>query len=140
MRFLAKRAIYNLETSILRVEQVPYIYVADAKVVPDSGVVVIEGSAKIDQLTNATIYVDTATSKHKITSCTIDIISKAELRGSGQYSFSCAGHKDERITFNDIKCTKETIGDKKKDKFDEYSLVAKGDIKDSDNFYIYIPN
>ena len=139
MRFLAKRAIYNLETSILRVEQVPYIYVADAKVVPDSGIVVIEGSAKIDQLINATIYVDTATSKHKITSCTIDIISKAELRGSGQYSFSCAGHKDERITFNDIKCTKETIGDKKKDKFDEYSLVAKGDIKDSDNFYIY-PN
>jgi hypothetical protein len=137
LKFLAKRATYNLETSILRVEQVPYIYIADAKVVPDSGVVVIQGEAKIDQLKNATIYVDTATSKHKITSCTVDIISKAELRGSGTYSFSCAGHKDEKIVFNDIKCTKETIGDKKKDKFDEYSLGAKGNIEDKDSFYIY---
>ncbi len=135
LRFLAKRATYNLETSILRVEQVPYIYIADAKVIPDSGIVIIQGEAKIDQLKNAIIYVDTATSRHKITDCTVDIISKAELKGSGNYSFSCAGHKDEKITFNDIKCTKETIGDKKKDRFDEYSLVAKGNITDS--FFIY---
>ena len=138
LRFLAKRATYNLETSILRVEQVPYIYIADAKVVPDSGVVIIQGEAKIDQLKNATIFVDTATSKHKITNCTVDIISKAELKGSGNYSFSTAGHKDEKIVFNDIKCTKETVGEKKKDKFDEYSLVAKGNVGDSTNeFFIY---
>lgn len=137
LRFLAKRATYNLETSILHVEQVPYIYIADAKVVPDSGIVIIEGDAKIDQLKNAIIYVDTATSKHKITNCTVDIISKAELKGSGNYSFSTAGHKDEKIVFNDIKCTKETVGEKKKDKFDEYSLGAKGDIAESDSFYIY---
>jgi hypothetical protein len=139
LKFLAKRATYNLETSILRVEQVPYINIADAKVVPDSGLVVIEGEAKIDQLKNATIYVDTLTNKHKITDCTIDIISKAQLIGTGHYTFSTAGHKDQQITFNDIKCTKETVGEKKKDKFDEYSLVAKGDIKDSDAFFIY-PN
>jgi hypothetical protein len=136
LKFLAKRATYNLETSILRVEQVPYIYIADAKVVPDSGIVVIQGEAKIDQLKNALIFVDTATSKHKITNCTIDIISKAELKGSGNYSFSTAGHKDEKIVFNDIKCTKETVGEKKKDKFDEYSLGAKGDITE-DSFFIY---
>ena len=140
LRFLAKRATYNLETSILRVEQVPYINIADAKVIPDSGIVVIQGEAKIDQLKNALIYVDTLTNKHKITNCTIDIISKAELKGSGEYSFSTAGHKDERIVFNDIKCTKETVGEKKKDKFDEYSLVAKGDIGDSANPFFIYPN
>jgi hypothetical protein len=32
-----------------------------------------------------------------------------------------------------------SIGEKKKDKFDEYSLVAKGDIPETDNFFIY-PN
>lgn len=138
LRFLAKRATYDLETSLLRAEKVPYIYVADARVVPDSGIVVIEGGAKIDQLNNAIIYVDTATSRHIITGCMVNIISKAELRGSGNYSFSCAGHKDEKIVFNDIKCTKETIaGEKKKDAFDEYSLGAKGNISDSDNFFIY---
>jgi hypothetical protein len=140
LKFLAKRATYNLETSILRAEQVPYINIADAKVVPDSGIVVIEGEAKIDQLKNATIYVDTITNRHKIVNCTVDIISKAELKGTGEYSFSTAGHKDQKITFNDIKCTKEVIGDNKKNQFNEYSLVAKGDVGDSANpFYIY-PN
>jgi hypothetical protein len=138
LKFQGKRAAYDLETSILRIEQVPYIYVADAKVVPDSGIVVIQADAKMDQLNHATIYVDTATLKHTITNCTVNIISKAELRGSGTYSFSCAGHKDEKIVFNDIKCTKETItGDKKKEAFDQYSLGAKGNISDSDNFFIY---
>jgi hypothetical protein len=137
LQFLGKRATYNLETSILRVEQVPYIYIADAKVVPDSGVVVIQGEAKIDQLKKATIFVDTLTSKHKIENCSIDIISKAELRGSGTYKYSCKDHKDQLINFNDIKCTKETIGEKKKDKFDEWSLIAKGDIAETDTFFLY---
>ena len=138
LKFQAKRASYDLETSTLRIQQVPFIYVADAKVVPDSGIVVIQADARMDQLTNATIYVDTATSRHKITSCTVNIISKAELRGSGNYSFSCEGHKDEKIVFNDIKCTKETIeGDKKKGEFNEYSLGAKGNITDSGTFFIY---
>jgi hypothetical protein len=137
LRFLARRATYNLETSILRAEQVPYIYIADAKVVPDSGVLVIQGEAKIDELKNATIYADTITMKHKLTGCTIDIISKAELKGSGNYLFSCPDHKDQPITFGDIKCSKETVGEKK-NKFNEYSLVARGDVGDTtDNFFIY---
>ncbi len=139
LNFLGRRATYNLETSILRVEQVPYIYIADAKVVPDSGVVIIQGEAKINQLHNATIFVDTTTSRHKIEKCTIDIISKAELRGSGEYKYSCKDHKDQTIVFNEIKCTKETIGEKKKEQFNEYSLVSKGNLEERDNFYLY-PN
>ncbi|MCW3127642.1 MAG: hypothetical protein JWO03_3300 [Bacteroidetes bacterium] len=137
LQFLGKRATYNLETSILRVEQVPYIYIADAKVVPDSGIVIIQGEAKIDQLHKATIFVDTITNKHKIENCTVDIISKAELRGTGEYKYSTKDHKDQKIIFNDIRCTKESIGDKKNFKFDAYSLIAKGPIEDKDNFYIY---
>jgi hypothetical protein len=139
LQFLGKRATYNLETSILRVEQVPYIYIADAKVVPDSGIVVVQGEAKIDQLHKATIYVDTITNKHKIENCTVDIISKAELRGSGEYKYSTKDHKDQKIVFNDIRCTKESIGDKKNFKFDAYSLIAKGPIEDTNKFFIY-PN
>ena len=137
LRFLGKRATYNLESSVLRVEQIPYIYIADAKVIPDSGVVVIQGEAKIDQLHNATILVDTATSKHKIESCTLDIISKAELKGTGIYKFSCKDHKNQIINFNDIKCTKETIGEKRKEQYTDYSLIAKGLIDDKDKFFIY---
>ena len=137
LKFMARRATYNLETSVLRTEQVPFIYIADAKVVPDSGIVIIQGEGKIDELHNATIFVDTITNKHKIEKCTVNIISKAELRGSGEYKYTCKDHKDQMITFNDIKCTKESIGDKKNFKFDAYSLVAKGNIEEKDSFYIY---
>ncbi|MBS1686477.1 MAG: brain acid soluble protein 1, partial [Bacteroidetes bacterium] len=137
LQFLAKRATYNLETSILRAEQVPYILIADAKVIPDSGIVVVQGEAKIDQLHKATIIADTLTAKHKIENCTVDIISKAELRGTGDYKFSTRDHKDEKITFNNIFCSKESLGDSKY-KFDAYSLVAKGQVLDTtDGFFIY---
>ncbi|MFN8310710.1 MAG: hypothetical protein U0T73_12175 [Chitinophagales bacterium] len=139
LQFLGKRATYNLETAVLRVEQVPYIYIADAKVVPDSGVVVIQGEAKIDELKNATIFVDTATLRHKIEKATVNIISKGELRGSGLYKFSTKDHKDQLVNFNDIRCTKETFEDKNKDKFTDWSLIAKGSPQDTEGFYIY-PN
>lgn len=137
LQFLAKRATYNLETSVLRAEQVPYILIADAKVIPDSGIVVVQGEAKIDQLHKATILADTLTSKHKIENCTVDIISKAELRGTGEYKFSTKDHKDQKIIFNNIFCSKESLGESKY-KFDAYSLVAKGQIMDTtDGFFIY---
>ncbi|MFN8277668.1 MAG: hypothetical protein U0T84_09300 [Chitinophagales bacterium] len=139
LKFLGKRATYNLQTAVLRVEQVPYILVADAKVIPDSGVVTIQGEARLDELKKATIVVDTITAKHKLENCNVNIISKAELKGSGTYKFSTKDHKDQLIQFDNISCQRESFEDKNKNKFTDWSLVAKGAPVDSDKFYIY-PN
>jgi hypothetical protein len=138
LKFLSKKAIYDLQSATLRCEQVPNIFVADAMVVPDSGIVLIESEAIMKTLKNATIFADTLSKKHKIENCTLDITSKAQLKGNGTFRYSCEGYKDQKLILNDITCQKEVIG-LKKDKTTEYSLTAKGDIKQEQKFRLY-PN
>lgn len=138
LKFPARRATYDLQTAILKIEKIPFIQIADALVIPDSNRVLIRAEAKMDPLKNATIWVDTTSRKHQIEKCNLEIISKAELRGNGIYKYSCAEHANQIITLSDISCKKEVTGMKKKEKTD-YSLVASGDIDVNNNFYLY-PN
>ncbi|MCS6819558.1 MAG: hypothetical protein NZ522_06350, partial [Chitinophagales bacterium] len=137
LNFIAKRATYDLLNSILTVEQVPEIIVADSRVIPDSGKVIIEADAKMRTLRNATIISDTISGTHKITKATIDIISKAELRGSGEYKYSTLNTPEQTIVFDDITVKKTTGG--KKGKEEEYHLASKGPITDDAKFVLY-PN
>lgn len=138
LKFRSKRATYDLKTSILRCEQIKFIHVADAEVVPDSGVVIIRAEAAMDQLKKATILVDTTDRRYKIENCTLDIISKGELKGNGTFYYNCAGFPNQPISFADISCQKEVMG-MKKTEFTDYSLVAKGVIGKPENFQLY-PN
>lgn len=135
LQFLGKRAIYYLTTSKLRVEQVPEIRVADASVVPDSGLVIIEAEAKMQQLHNAVIIADTINKKHKIEHATVDIYSKNELKAVGDYTYVTKGIK-ETINFGDIGCKKVTVG-VRKNKEDQWQLTAKSSIGADKNFVLY---
>ncbi len=137
LRFLGKRATYSLITSVLRVEQVPEIRVADASVVPDSGVVTIEAEAKMHQLINATIYADTINKYHKLEKATVDIYSKEELKGFGIYKYNTKDLK-EILYFSDISCKKEKEGERKK-AHDIWQLTGKAPVAKDSNFVIY-PN
>lgn len=136
LNFLGKRATYSLVTSILRIEQVPEIKVADASVKPDSGVVVIEEEAKMRQLKNAIIFADTIKKWHKIEKATVDIYSKAELKAIGEYTYNSKGTK-QIINFTDIGTKKSIDGDRKKDRTEVWKLYAKTDIDDKKNFTLY---
>ncbi len=65
LKFIGYRATYNLETSLLRIEKVTDIRVADASIAPDSGVVIIEAEAKMHQLRNAVITADTTNKTYR---------------------------------------------------------------------------
>ncbi len=135
LTFLGKRATYSLITSILRVEQVPEIRVADASVIPDSGVVIIEAEAKMNQLRHATIIADTAKKIHKIENAVVDIYSRNELKAMGDYRYTTKDVK-EIINFGDIACKKETTGERK-DKRELWKLNAKTVIDEKQNFVLY---
>ncbi len=137
LKFLGRRATYNLVTSVLRIEQVQEIKVADALVSPDSGVVIIEGEAKMHQLRNAVILADTFNRFHRFDSCVVDIFSKEELKAIGNYHYVT---KDiaETISFGDIS-TKKTTEGKNRKAHDLWSLVAKTNIDEKQQFVLY-PN
>ena len=135
LRFLGRRATYNLVTSLLRVEQVPEIQVADASVIPDSGIVVIEEQAKMHQLRNAVIIADTINRSHRFENAVVDIFSKEELRASGDYNYTTKGIK-EVINFGEITCKRESEGKHNK-QHDLVRLAAKSNIDEAKNFVIY---
>ncbi len=135
LKFLGKRATYSLITSILRIEQVPEIRVADASVIPDSGVVIIEAEAKMNQLRNAKIVADTIKKIHKLENAIVDIYSKNELKATGDYRYTTKDIK-QIINFGDVSCKRETEG-KGKNKTEIWRLIAKANIDENKNFVIY---
>lgn len=137
LNFIAKRATYDLLNSILTVEQIPEIIIADSRVIPDSGKVIIEADAKMRTLNNATIISDTISGTHKISKATLDIISKAELKGSGEYKYSTLNTPEQTIVFDDISVKRTTTGKKGKD--EEFHLSSKGPINEDAKFVLY-PN
>lgn len=87
LNFNADHAEYNLQTQELKVSGIPYIVVADAKITPENGEVLILENAKIGTLKNTTIVVDTLNGYHRLTEGVVDIMSRKEFSGYATYQY-----------------------------------------------------
>jgi hypothetical protein len=56
---MRQKAEYDIQTQQLKVSGIPYITVADARITPENNEVLILENAKIGQLKNTTIVMDT---------------------------------------------------------------------------------
>ncbi|MDX2002794.1 MAG: hypothetical protein SFW35_10205 [Chitinophagales bacterium] len=128
LKFLGKRAIFNMSTSIIEVSSVPEIRVADASIIPDSGKTTIMPGGLLDTLHNAVVVADTSNKSHRIHDATIIIDSKKEYHGKGLYDYVFNKNK-EFIAFDNINVKQD--GEKKKA---TYSTVANTRINETDTF------
>jgi hypothetical protein len=87
LSFYAERAEYDLNTQELKVSGIPYIIVADAKITPENGEVLIHENAKIGTLRNTTIIIDTLNAYHRLTEGVVDVISRKEFSGYATYQY-----------------------------------------------------
>ena len=87
LNFMSPKAIYDLDEYTIRADQIPWIRVADAKITPDSGRVVIRKKAKMDPLYNSTILANYVTQYHTIRDATVSILSRNDYVGSGTYTY-----------------------------------------------------
>ncbi|TVR80889.1 MAG: hypothetical protein EA412_04215 [Chitinophagaceae bacterium] len=87
LEFLGKRALFDLPSSLLTVEDVPYIPVANAHIIPDGNVVVIEGGGVMRELENATFKADTGDIAHEFYEATLQINGKKDFSGEGKFDF-----------------------------------------------------
>lgn len=136
LKFLAKRGIYNLQTSIMNLEQVPEIIVADSRVIPDSNKVTIEPEAKMRTLFNAKIIGDTIKGYQKIDKVTVDITGLKSLSGKGTYTYKMKNATEEKVAISEIKVNPIEIGEGR-DKKTEYRIFAKGNIDETEKFSLY---
>ena len=87
LNFMSPKAVYDLDTYTITADQIPWIRVADAKITPDSGRVVIRRKAKMDPLTNSVVQANYITQYHTIENASVTLLSRSDFIGSGQYTY-----------------------------------------------------
>jgi hypothetical protein len=140
LNFNAEKAEYDIKTQQLKVSGIPFIIVADAKITPENNEVLILENAKIGQLKNTTIVLDTLNGYHRLTQGVVDIVSRKEFNGYATYQYVNAVNDTFNIKMTDFHL--EKIGEEAKVKRRDKALkatqqtVAEGAVTDKDNLIL----
>jgi hypothetical protein len=122
--YFAKSAYYNFDQQRIEVDGVPYIFVADAKITPDTGKVSIKPNGFIDKLKDAVVEADQVTRHHRLYNAEIEIQHSKRYTGSGKYDYPPVMGKPQFINMAEIKVVGDTL------------TTAKGEIKEEEKFYL----
>jgi hypothetical protein len=102
LHFNAERAEYDIQKQELKVSGIPFIVVADAKITPEKNEVLILENAKIGQLKNTRIVIDTLNGYHLLTNGVVDIVSRKEFTGYATYKYINAANDTFSIKMTDF--------------------------------------
>ncbi|UTW62222.1 hypothetical protein KFE98_19805 [bacterium SCSIO 12741] len=100
--FYSSSCKYDLKRDIITADEVKYVEVADAEIIPDSNRLVIYKEAKIRKLANAQIVANKINRFHKIYNAELEIINKIEYKGSGKYDYKDINKSVQVIDFQEI--------------------------------------
>ena len=112
LRFTSTIATYSLKDYIIHAEDVKYIRVADAAIFPADHKITILKDAKMDTLANVKILANTVTRYHVIYDAAVDIKSKNNYTGYGNYDYVDETGYRQKILLKEIGVdqTYQTIG------------------------------
>ncbi len=127
LSFNGKSATYDMQNFILNVNKVSFINVADSRIFPDSGKVVVEAEAKMRTLNRAKITMDTIDEYHKFDSVTANIYGKNSFKATGIYAYVNTTAKPQKINIDDIGVFRDSSSN-------GFHVYAKGDIDTSQKF------
>ena len=133
LRFNGSNAIYDIQKQELIVKNIPYITIADSKVIPKDNEITIQKNSTIEELTDAQIIIDTLNGYHRLINAAITIISKNEFKGSAWYEL-ITKEDTFNIRFNEFKLEEVTLGKDKSTK--RLMTVSEGEVIENDNFII----
>jgi hypothetical protein len=129
LAFNATSAEYDLKTNELKVMGIPYITVADARITPENGEVLILENSKIGRLTNTTIVLDTLNGYHTLTDGVIDVISRNEFSGYATYHFINSIGDSVPVRFDNFRLETMEFGSGRKAYTEQHS-VADGNVRE----------
>lgn len=139
LSFNAEKAEYDIKTQQLKVSGIPYIIVADAKITPENNEVLILENAKIGQLKNTVIVMDTLNGYHRLTEGVVDIISRKEFTGYATYQYINAVNDTFAIKMTDFRLepiTEETKNKKQRNITAAMQTVANGAVTEASNILV----
>ena len=105
--FYATDADYNMNSQEMTVRGIPYIKVADAKIIPDQNEIKIYEDANIENLNNAQLLLDTLNEYHHLVNGEIEIESRHKFYGKATYRYVNAVKDTFDIKFDDFRLEEE---------------------------------
>ncbi len=124
LNFLAPRAVFNLNSSVIECKDIMFIKAADARIYPDSGKAVIRKRAQLDPFINASIIANDITKYHSIYNAEVKIRGRFEYKGSGYTDYINESNQIYQIWLKDI------------DIDTNFQTVAEGKIIGEDQFML----
>ncbi|MGK7394559.1 MAG: hypothetical protein ACNS62_08295 [Candidatus Cyclobacteriaceae bacterium M3_2C_046] len=132
LAFSATAAEYDISNLELNISGIPYIKVADAKITPENNKVLILENAKLGQLKNTTIVIDTLNEYHTLVDGTVDILSRNKFIGNATYQFVNAESDTFNIDFRRFDLTEDESQRRGKKLY----TVSGGSVTNEDNLEI----
>lgn len=124
LKFISPKANYDLKRYIIKAHDVKYINVADARIYPADGEVIVKKAAELVPLKSAKIIANITTKYHTITNSTIEIKARRSYYAEGDYEYVSADGGKQLIHFNNIRVDSA------------YQTVASGNIEVNDKFML----
>lgn len=122
LNFRSPKARFDINSKILDCQQVEYIDIADARIMPVDNRIVVYKKAKIDPMENATIVANFITKYHTITNAYVEIKARRDYLASGDYKYIDSKKTEQLIHFDKI--VLDTA----------FQTTALGEIKQETNF------
>ncbi|MEM6736465.1 MAG: hypothetical protein AAF620_10405 [Bacteroidota bacterium] len=85
LAFNAERAIYDINSEELNIQGIPYIIVADSKIIPEGHETTIFANSELQEFTNAEIIIDTLNGYHYLDRANVKILSRNKFEGNAYY-------------------------------------------------------
>ena len=103
LNFGSPKAKYDTKKKRIICNEIKFIKVADSRISPDSGKIIIRRKAKIDLLENAFILTNDVTKYYEIYDAKVEINSKHDYIASGIYDFVDLNGTKQNIFFSEVR-------------------------------------
>ncbi len=102
LNFVSPKATYDYLNNLLKADDVEYIRVADSRIYPHEGKVVIEQDAKMRTLENSKVLTNDTTNYHLFYASKINIGSRFKYSGEGDKDYIDEDGKKQKIHYHTI--------------------------------------
>jgi len=122
LKFISPKANFDIKNYIIKAHEVKYINVADARIFPVDGEVMVEKAAKMKSFEHAKIIANNLTQYHTILEAEVAIHAKRDYNAKGDYEYVDAEGGRQKIHFANIHVDST------------YQTIASGDIAEAQLF------
>ena len=110
LAFNAERAVYDINSQKLNVQGIPYITVADSRIIPENNETTILANSVLQKFENAEIIIDTLNGYHYLDRASIRVISRNKFEGNAWYK-QIIGLDTFDIRFDSFELVEVPIGE-----------------------------